>query len=80
MGLALDDSGYPDLEDVAREHQRLIYMIEAGDENAAAEAMTAHVLANAGYLMERIRGNPDDPVPAKVEAANPLPVPLEASE
>src|SRR5438128_4848605 len=30
MGLALDDSGYPDLEDVAREHEPLVEAIEAG--------------------------------------------------
>lgn len=68
MGLALDDSGYPDLEEVAREHEPLIAAIESGDENAAAETMTAHVMSNVGYLIERFGGNPDDLVPAKAGA------------
>lgn len=70
MGLALDDSGYPDLVEVAREHQPLIEVIEAGDENAAAEAMTAHVFANVGDLIERFGGNPDDLVLKSSQAAN----------
>jgi DNA-binding GntR family transcriptional regulator len=69
MGLALDDSGYPDLEEVAREHEPLIDLIDSGDENAAAKAMTAHVLSHVGYLIERFGGNPDDLVPAKADAA-----------
>lgn len=68
MGLALDDSGYPDLVEVAREHQPLIEVIESGDENAAAEAMTAHVFANVGYLIERFGGNPDDLVLKRSQA------------
>ncbi len=65
MGLALDDSGYPDLEEVAREHEPLIDVIESGDENAAATAMAAHVLSNVGYLIQRLGGNPEDLVPAR---------------
>jgi DNA-binding GntR family transcriptional regulator len=75
MGLALDDSGYPDLEEVAREHLPLIDVIESGDENAAAAAMTSHVLSNVGYLIERFGGNPDDLIPAKVEASDKRRVP-----
>jgi len=65
MGLALDDSGYPDLAEVAREHEPLIDVIESGDENAAATAMAAHVLSNVGYLIQRLGGNPEDLVPAR---------------
>jgi DNA-binding GntR family transcriptional regulator len=65
MGLALDDSGYPDLEEVAREHQPLVDVIESGDENAAAETMAAHVLSNVGYLITRLGGNPDELVPVR---------------
>lgn len=80
MGLALDDSGYPDLEEVAREHQPLIDLIESGGEDAAAEAMTAHVFANVGYLIERFGGNPDDLVLAKSEAARAARVHTETGE
>ncbi len=66
MGLALDDSSYPDLEEVAREHQPLIDAIESGDEDAAAETMKSHVLSTVGYLIRRLGGNPDDLVPVKI--------------
>jgi DNA-binding GntR family transcriptional regulator len=60
MGLALDDSGYPDLEEVAREHEPLVEMIEAGDEDGAAKAMPQHVLSTLGSLIERLGGSPSD--------------------
>jgi DNA-binding GntR family transcriptional regulator len=66
MGLALDDSGYPDLAEVAREHQPLIEAIESGDEDVAAETMMAHVLSTVGYLIKRLGGNPEDLVPVKI--------------
>jgi len=65
MGLALDDSGYQDLEEVAREHQPLVEAIELGDEHAAAEQMQAHVLSTIGNLIARLGGSPADLVPAK---------------
>ena len=80
MGLALDDSGYPDLVEVAREHQPLIEVIESGDENAAAEAMTAHVFANVGYLIERFGGNPDDLVLKRSQATRTVGEQGEAGE
>jgi DNA-binding GntR family transcriptional regulator len=80
MGLALDDSGYPDLQEVAREHQPLIDLIESGDENAAAETMTAHVLSTVGYVIERFGGNPDDLIPAKVDATGSVRVRAEARQ
>ena len=60
MGLALDDSGYPDLEEVAREHQPLVDVIEAGDEQAAALLMQDHILSTVGSLVSRLGGSPDE--------------------
>lgn len=60
MGLALDDSGYPDLEDVAREHEPLVEAIEAGDEDVAGIAMQQHVMSTVGSLITRLGGSPDD--------------------
>ena len=60
MGLALDDSGYPDLEDVAREHEPLVEAIEAGDEDGAGIAMQEHVMSTVGSLITRLGGSPDD--------------------
>jgi len=65
MGLALDDSGYPDLKEVAREHQPLVDVIESGDEHAAAEMMQAHVLSTVGDLIARLGGSPGGLIPAK---------------
>jgi DNA-binding GntR family transcriptional regulator len=64
MGLALDDSGYQDLEEVAREHLPLVDVIESGDEHAAAEMMQAHVLSTVGSLISRLGGSPGDLIPA----------------
>lgn len=63
MGLALDDSGYPDLEEVAAEHEPLIQAIELGDEQQAADLMAAHVLSTVGELIARLGGSPAELVP-----------------
>ncbi len=60
MGLALDDSGYPDLELVAREHEPLVDVIESGDEQAAAVMMQEHILSTVGSIVERLGGSPAD--------------------
>jgi DNA-binding GntR family transcriptional regulator len=60
MGLALDDSGYPDLAEVAREHEPLIVAIESGDEGSAERLMHAHILSTVGDLIARLGGSPDD--------------------
>jgi DNA-binding GntR family transcriptional regulator len=60
MGLALDDSGYPDLQEVAREHHPLVGVIESGDEQAAALLMQDHILSTVGSLVSRLGGSPDE--------------------
>lgn len=73
MGLALDDSSYADLHEVAREHEPLVEMIEAGDENGAADAMPAHVLSTLGSLISRLGGSPSDLIlaPPKTNPEHP---------
>jgi DNA-binding GntR family transcriptional regulator len=63
MGLALDDSGYPNLEEVALEHEPLIEAVESGNEEVAAQLMQRHVLSTVGDLIARLGGSPDDLVP-----------------
>jgi DNA-binding GntR family transcriptional regulator len=60
MGLALDDSGYPELEEVAREHYPIVDVIELGDEHAAAVLMQDHILSTVGSLVSRLGGSPDE--------------------
>jgi DNA-binding GntR family transcriptional regulator len=66
MGLALDDSGYPNLEEVAVEHEPLIEAIESGNEGRAAQLMQRHVLSTVGDLIARLGGSPDDLVPPQL--------------
>ena len=60
MGLALDDSGYPDLVEVAREHDPLVAAIDSGDEASAQTLMEAHILSTVGDLITRLGGSPKD--------------------
>lgn len=59
MALALDDSAYFDLEEVAREHQPLIDAIEARDEATAATVMEQHILSTIGAVITRLGGTTD---------------------
>lgn len=58
MALALDDSGYLDLEEVAREHEPLISAIEDRDEITAARVMEEHILSTVGEVLNRLGGEP----------------------
>lgn len=60
MGLALDDAGYPDLREVAREHEPLVKVIESGDSELAATMMRDHILSTLGSLVARLGGSGDD--------------------
>ncbi|WP_307849781.1 FCD domain-containing protein [Qaidamihabitans albus] len=57
MALALDDSAYQNLDEVAKEHQPLIDAIEARDEAAAARAMDEHILSTIGAVIDRLGGS-----------------------
>lgn len=63
MALALDDSAYLDLGEVAREHEPLIDAIEARDEQTAARLMEEHILSTIGTVIHRLGGSTDDLLP-----------------
>jgi DNA-binding GntR family transcriptional regulator len=68
IGLALDDSAYPDLEEVPREHLPLIDVIESGDEVRAAILMQEHIVSTVGSLVSRLGGSPADLIAPASEA------------
>ena len=46
MALTIDNANYPNLKDVADEHEPIIAAIEAGDADSASAHMTAHILSS----------------------------------
>jgi len=57
MALSLDNSGYADLADVAREHEGVVRQIEARDEAGAEFAIRSHILSTVGETLSRIGGD-----------------------
>ena len=56
----MDDAQYPDLVAVAREHDRLVQLVDAREEAAAAAEMHEHILAGVGPLVRRLGGDEAD--------------------
>ncbi|MGH3659397.1 MAG: FCD domain-containing protein, partial [Micromonosporaceae bacterium] len=60
LAISLDDAGFGDLTEVAREHLPLIEAIDSGDEHLAAARIQEHILSTIELTVERLGGTPTD--------------------
>jgi DNA-binding GntR family transcriptional regulator len=59
LGIALDDAGYSDLGDLAREHKPVVDAIRSGNEQRAAKVLEEEILLTIEPVIRRLGGAKD---------------------